>query len=141
MENQIWISIHSEMHKANAPIEKYAFETEGKMYHKDGVDYIVYHESALSGMAGDKTVLKLREGQLTMHRYGVHKSELIFQEGKWIESAYHTPYGDFEMTTMAHKVAFDLEEGIVEVVYRLLIKGLSESTNVLKLKLKRMRTS
>lgn len=136
MEGQIWLSIHSEIHKPGEPVEEYSFETEGKMYHKDGADYIMYMESELSGMQGDKTVLKFKNNRLTMHRYGVHKSEIAFEQGVKIESMYQTPYGNFEMTTRASKVEFNLEEGIVELVYRLVIKDLSESTNVLKVKIK-----
>jgi len=136
MEGQIWLSINSEIHKPGEPVEEYGFETEGKMYHKDGADYIMYLESELSGMEGDKTVLKFKDGRLTMHRYGVHKSELAFEKGIRIESIYHTPYGNFDMLTHASKVDFDMENGIVELVYRLVIKGLSESTNVLNIKVK-----
>ncbi len=136
MEGQIWLSINSEIHKTGEPVEEYGFETEGKMYHKDGADYIMYLESELSGMKGDKTVLKFKDGRLTMHRFGVHKSELAFEKNVKIESIYHTPYGNFDMLTLASKVDFDMESGIVELVYRLVIKGLSESTNVLNIKIK-----
>jgi len=136
MEGQVWLSIHSEIHKPGQPVEEFGFESEGKMYHKDGADYIKYTESELSGMQGDKTVLKFKDNRLTMHRFGVHKSELAFEEGVKIESLYRTPYGNFEMTTLASKLEFNLDKGIVDLVYRLSIKDLSESTNVLKITIK-----
>lgn len=135
MDGQIWLSIHSKIRKPGEPVEEYGFNTEGKMYHKDGADYIMYMESELSGMEGDKTVLKFKDGRLTMHRFGVHKSELAFEEGVKIESVYQTPYGNFDMVTYASVVDFDLESGDVTLKYRLVIKGLSESTNTLEIKI------
>ncbi len=133
MEEQIWLSIETKIHKVNEPVEEYTFETEGKKYHKGGADYVMYMESELSGMEGDKTVLKFKDGRCTMHRFGVHKSEIAFEEGVKIESTYHTPYGNFEMQTLASKVLFDMALGEVELNYRLVIKGLSESRNVLRI--------
>jgi len=137
MDGEIWLSIASEIHTPGEPVQEYEFETEGKMYHKDGADYISYLESELSGMKGDKTILKFKNGRCTMHRFGVHKSELAFEKGVKIESVYHTPYGNFEMMTLASKVEFDLEAGIVEINYRLVIKGMSESRNVLRISMRK----
>lgn len=136
MEGTIWLSIKSEMYKVGEPVQEYGFETEGKMYHKDGADYIMYMESELSGMEGDKTVLKFKDGRCTMHRYGVHKSELAFEEGVRVETQYRTPYGVFDMMTLASKVEFDMDAGLVELNYRLVIKGLSESRNVLRIRMR-----
>ncbi len=135
MTGQVWLSISSEIKKVGEPVEEYVFETEGKVFEKDDAEYIVYEESELSGMKGDRTVLKFKDGVCTMHRYGVHKSELVFDEGTKIESMYHTPYGNFEMMTLASRVAFDREAGVAELVYRLVIKGLSESVNKLKIEI------
>ena len=43
--------------------------------------------------------------------------------------------GNFDMVTYASLVDFDLENGDVTLKYRLVIKGLSESTNTLKIKI------
>lgn len=137
MEGLVWLSIISQIRRLGEPVEEYGFETEGKIHVKDGGTYITYKETELSGMDGDRTVLKFKNGVCTMHRYGVHKSELAFEEGKRIESIYHTPYGNFEMATLASKVAFDMDKGIVEIEYRLVIKDLSESKNSLQIKIRK----
>ena len=137
MSETIWLSIESKIHKVGEPVETYDFETEGKLVHKDGTDYITYQESDLSGMNGDRTMLKFKEGICNMHRYGAHKSELTFEEGKRHETFYDTPYGRFEMMTLAEKVWFDREAGVAELAYRLVIKGLSESRNTLRITIRR----
>jgi uncharacterized beta-barrel protein YwiB (DUF1934 family) len=139
MEGRVWLSIVSEIRKTGEPVEKYDFETEGKVFEKEGTQYIMYEESELSGMKGDKTVLKFRDGVCTMHRYGVHRSELIFEEGQKSETIYHTPYGNFDMTTLASKVIYNRASGHVELDYRLIIKGLSESKNKLKIKIRKQQ--
>ncbi len=139
MEGRVWLSIVSEIKKMGEPVEEYDFETEGKVFEKDGAQYIMYEESELSGMKGDKTVLKFKGGVCTMHRYGVHRSELVFEQGQKSETIYHTPYGNFEMTTLASKVLYDCELGHVELDYRLIIKNLSESKNKLKITIRKQQ--
>ncbi len=104
--------------------------TEGKYYEKNGSRYFLYEETEVSGMAGDKTMLKFSEGRVTMHRYGENNSELSFEEGKRFETLYNTPYGAFEMEVLASKVFFEVDDeggGSIELIYELSIKGIGET--------------
>lgn len=110
--------------------------TEGKFYNKNGSRYFLYEESEVSGMAGDKTMLKLMSHQVVMHRYGENTSELCFEEGRRHEASYHTPYGQFHMEVLASKVFFEIDEdggGSIELGYELSIKGMGETRTHMKI--------
>jgi uncharacterized beta-barrel protein YwiB (DUF1934 family) len=110
--------------------------TEGKYYVKNDSRYFVYEETEVSGMSGDKTMLKFADNKVVMHRYGQNNSELCFQEGKRYEAAYETPYGPFEMEVLASKVFFEVDEeggGNIQLVYELSIKGVGETKTTMSI--------
>lgn len=113
--------------------------TEGSYYEKLGSHYLLYEETEVSGMAGDKTSIKLVDGKVIMHRYGANTSELTFEAGKRYETLYRTPYGDFEMEILASEVNYQIEadgSGEVHLVYALSIKGMGESRTVMHIKMR-----
>lgn len=104
--------------------------TEGKYYEKLGAHYLMYEETEVSGMAGDKTTIKLKEGKVVMHRYGENNSELTFEKGVRYDTLYKTPYGNFEMEVLASEVDYCISPdgcGAVTLIYELSIKGIGES--------------
>lgn len=108
--------------------------TLGKVYLKDGVIFVFYDESEISGMQGTKTMLKIKKDQVHMSRSGANVSKLIFEIGAKHESNYGTPYGEFVMETSTHSIDIDVDENLVgkiQVSYHLKILGLSETDHVL----------
>lgn len=108
--------------------------TLGKAYLKDGVIYVFYDESEISGMQGTKTMLKINKDLVHMSRSGANVSKLIFEPGVRHESNYGTPYGEFIMETMTHSININVDEnlvGIIQIAYHLEIKGLSETEHLL----------
>ncbi|MGB3367686.1 MAG: DUF1934 domain-containing protein, partial [Acidaminobacteraceae bacterium] len=67
--------------------------TIGKVYMKDGVIFVFYDESELSGMQGTKTMLKIKKDLVHLSRSGNNVSKLTFEPGRSHESNYGTPYG------------------------------------------------
>ncbi|MBN2899979.1 MAG: DUF1934 domain-containing protein [Clostridia bacterium] len=109
-----------------------------KFYKKGAYLYIAYEETELTGMAGDKTVLKLSEDAVTMLRYGSNPSEMFFKENESYETDYTTPYGVIKMENTASDVAIhvtDTGKGYLEVVYDLEISGISKSVNILRIEI------
>ncbi len=110
--------------------------TEGKFYDKAGSRYFIYQESQISGMEGDKTMLKLSQEKVVMHRYGEHNSELSFEENKRYESDYNTPYGPFKMEVLASKVICEVDgngAGFIELKYEMSIKGIGKTKTTMKI--------
>jgi uncharacterized beta-barrel protein YwiB (DUF1934 family) len=110
--------------------------TEGKFYDKMGSRYFIYQESHISGMEGDKTMLKLSANKVVMHRYGEHNSELSFEENKRHESDYNTPYGPFKMEVLASKVDYEVAgdgAGFIHLKYEMSIKGIGKTKTTMKI--------
>lgn len=127
---RVMMKVNSIIHMQGEEDQVMELMTEGKYYEKNGSRYFLYEETEVSGMAGDKTMLKFSEGRVTMHRYGENNSELCFEEGKRYEALYNTPYGAFEMEVLASKVVFEVDDeggGNMELVYELSIKGIGET--------------
>lgn len=113
--------------------------TEGKYYEKLGSHYLMYEETEVSGMEGDKTTIKLKDGRVIMHRYGENNSELTFEKGVRYDTLYKTPYGNFEMEVLASEVDYNVQadgSGSVDLVYELSIKGIGESKTHMKITMK-----
>lgn len=108
--------------------------TLGKIYIKDGVIFVFYDESEISGMQGTKTMLKIKKEVVQMSRSGANISKLTFEPGTSHESKYGTPYGEFIMETTTKSIDIDVDENLVgkiQVSYHLKINGLSETDHIL----------
>lgn len=108
--------------------------TLGKVYLKDGVIFVFYDESEISGMQGTKTMLKINKDIVQMSRSGANVSKLTFEPGKNHESNYGTPYGEFVMETTTKSIDIDVDDSLVgniRISYHLKITGLSETDHVL----------
>lgn len=138
---EIVMKIKSEIKRLGDEPTIIDFTTEGKYYHRNGADYLVYQESEISGMAGSKTSLKFKDGIITMKRIGSGGADMVFELDKRHTSYYRTPYGIFDMEMRASEIKNHLvfEEdsvvGLLEIAYALVIKGLSESKNYLKIEI------
>lgn len=115
------------------------FVTEGQLYQKNGAIYVIYDESALSGLEGCKTTLKLAGDTLRMKRIGQGGAgtEMYFEENKRFTSTYSTPYGpmDIEILTRSINNDFDMEtlSGNVAVCYDVSLQGMAEGKNKLEI--------
>lgn len=108
--------------------------TKGRFYDKNGVKYIVYEDSEISGLEGVTTMLKIYEKQVALVRTGSinHKQEFLL--GEKSHSIYRTPYGAMEMGIMTNSLRMDLPSGAagtLEIGYELEINGQWQSANSL----------
>jgi uncharacterized beta-barrel protein YwiB (DUF1934 family) len=110
------------------------FVTEGELYERNGSLYIMYEESEVSGMPGCKTKLKIKGDNVTMKRLGIAGTEMEFAPGRVYTGPYDTPYGSFEMEVATKEVINELTAegtGSVRIDYKMSLKGLVESHNLL----------
>ena len=132
----IAIRIKSDIRMTGEEPQKMEMTMPAKFYKKGASLYIAYEETELSGMAGDKTVLKITGDQVTMMRYGSNQSEMKFSLGESYESDYGTPYGVFKMRHTTEQLYIKVTEegtGSLEILYLLEVIGVSESLNDLKI--------
>lgn len=113
--------------------------TNGQSYSKDGITYLVYEESELSGMEGCVTTLMVEEGVVTLKRHGAASHELRFEQGKKFKGLYETPMGLFDMEILTdlikNKLNSDATEGSLEIEYEISLRGLMEARNKMNIEI------
>jgi uncharacterized beta-barrel protein YwiB (DUF1934 family) len=99
--------------------------TEGS-YYKDGDAYVLqYQESALSGMEGTTTTLRVQDDTVTMEREGTYNSHFVFKNGHFFLGSYSTPLGDIQVGMFPTHMDFSFGEdsGRLDLEYKLDLSG------------------
>lgn len=84
--------------------------TDGGYSFKDGALYLSYKESAISGMEGTTTVLKIDNDGFVMKRVGNLFSKMQFVPGKRSKSVMHTPHGNLNIEILTGKIDKKISE-------------------------------
>lgn len=112
--------------------------TAGRGYEKNGVRYIVYKDSEISGLEGVTTMLKIYDQYVVLVRTGSvdHKQEFRLDEKSY--SMYHTPYGTMQMGILTKNIKMALASviGTLEISYELEMNGQWQSTNTLSISIR-----
>ena len=87
------------------------FFAEGNYVVKNDYIYITYKESALSGMEGTTTTLKISDDSLSILRFGTYNSKLEFRRNEKTLTNYQTPYGNIPITITTRLLEVDLRQG------------------------------
>ncbi len=107
--------------------------TEGTCQEKNGVQYVTYRESEVSGMEGTTTLLKVFDSHFAVIRMGAveHKQEFIAGEKSY--STYVTPFGAMKMSVFTRRLELALAHGTgsLSADYELEINGQWQSSNTL----------
>jgi len=118
--------------------------TEAKHYNKDGVVYLVYEETELSGVSGCVTALKIDVDVVKLRRYGTQGNEMHFEKGKKFTGLYETPLGIFSMEILTNRVKNELlkdgQDGKITIDYEISLKGLLEARNTLEVRVEKVRS-
>jgi len=109
--------------------------TVGHYYKKNGVQYIVYKDSEVSGLEGVTTMLKVYDQYMVLVRSGSVKCTQEFHLGEKSRSTYVTPYVTLEMGILTKDInlAFSNLAGNIHICYELEINGQWQSTNTLSI--------
>jgi uncharacterized beta-barrel protein YwiB (DUF1934 family) len=112
--------------------------TAGRGYEKNGVRYIVYKESEVSGLEGVTTMLKVYDQHIVLSRTGKVDYKQEFRLGEKSYSMYHTPYGTMQMGILTKSIKIDLvnEIGVLEISYELEMNGQWQSANTLSVSIR-----
>ncbi len=115
------------------------FVTEASVYQKNHAIFMVYEETELSGMEGSKTMLKLKDKKVFMHRFGSVESKIIFDKENAYTSDYITPHGRFELKVETMNLDYDINEdgtGFISIDYKMVLENISSSENHLRIRIK-----
>ena len=100
--------------------------TEASLRGEDGVLYLRYAESELTGLQGTDTVFELHRDRVVLRRTGALTSEMVFIPGQIHESLYNTEEGALLITirTVAVEDEMTLAGGSLHVSYDITVEGL-----------------
>lgn len=138
MNKDVIISIYGLQDAEGNQPDHVTLVTQGK-YSRKGKDYFVsYDESALTGLHGTRTTLKIGEASVAVTRTGNYPSQMIFEKGRRHNSLYHTDYGDLIVAVNTHTIKKNLDDdgGSVVVHYAVEIDHALAGTNHLKVDIK-----
>lgn len=100
--------------------------TEASLTGENGVLFLRYAESDLTGLKGTDTVFELHRNKVVLRRTGAVTSEMIFIPGEVHQSLYNTEEGALLITvrTTAVEDEMTLTGGSIHVSYDITIEGL-----------------
>ncbi len=112
--------------------------TVGSRHEKDGVSYVTYRESEISGLEGTTTLLKLYPDRMTLVRMGAVEQKQEFVPGLRSDGAYITPYGSLKMAVVTRSLERAAAGGKDAVMagYDLEINGRWQSYNTLSVEIR-----
>ena len=133
--NNVIVTIIGTQRDAQGEENRIELITTGHYYKKNGVQYIVYKDSEISGLEGVTTMLKVYEQYMVLVRMGGVTSTQEFRLGEKSHSTYVTPYVTLEMgiVTQDINVALSNLAGNINIRYELEINGQWQSTNTLSI--------
>lgn len=104
--------------------------TEASLTGEDGVLFLRYAESDLTGLKGTDTVFELYGNKVVLRRTGAVTSEMVFVPGEVHQSLYNTEEGALLITvhTTAVEDEMTLTGGSLHVSYDITIEGLGMGT-------------
>ncbi|GHU60156.1 hypothetical protein FACS1894171_0450 [Clostridia bacterium] len=119
MKKEAIISIHGK-HSYGLPDENdVELVTAGCFYRTNGDYFISYKESALTGLEGTTTTVKVERGRVTLLRYGEISSQQVFEQDRKHFSYYDTDLGAMTIGVSARRVKTAMNDagGDIEVDY------------------------
>lgn len=138
MKKDVIISIQGLQENEYDPQDPITLVTGGRYYRKNGTYYISYEESALTGLEGTRTTVRISPDTVKVIRTGPYPSELVFQQGKRHLSLYHTDYGDLSVVISTQNIKNTLTDdgGVLDVKYAVEIGNSPVGVNHLCLNVK-----
>jgi uncharacterized beta-barrel protein YwiB (DUF1934 family) len=112
--------------------------TPGLFYKKDNSYFAEYDETAISGMEGTTTTLKINPDKFSLIRMGSTSAEMDFDKKTDSISMYNTPYGTIELKIETKKLDINVNEegGDIYIKYLLSVLGQEPMDTTLKINIK-----
>lgn len=134
--DQVLITVKGSQRDAHGEEDQIELFTQGRRYTKNGIHYITYQESEISGMEGVTTLLKIYTDHVTLVRMGGIDQRQEFHLGKRCRSEYITPYGTMRLSVHTTRLVMTRTEDNsqvtgIDIEYELEIDGQWQSANTL----------
>lgn len=115
-------------HQVDAEGEEQIMKTEnkGRLSEREGALYVLYEEET-GEKAVIKNLLKIEKEpfRVSLKKSGAVSWKMIFEQGKYEKSEYHTPYGALEIGAGTRMVKLEKgeEKTSLQLAYALFIQG------------------
>ena len=140
MENDIkkdvLVSVSGRQQGADMDDAPICLTSQGRLYRKGKNFFVSYDESALTGLDGTHTTVKVDGAEVSVIRTGKYPSQMTFKEGNKSMTMYQTDYGPLTVVINTKKVTSTLSEngGEIDVLYELEIENEPAYANHLVIK-------
>ncbi|ABO51686.1 conserved hypothetical protein [Desulforamulus reducens MI-1] len=111
----------------------------GTYHRKNNCYYIIYKESALTGMENTTTTLKVESKTVTIIRNGNVSMRQIYEAGMERSSIYQTSFSRMDMTVTTRNIEVNLTDigGSIKLDYELLLDHAPLGRNCLEIIVKK----
>ena len=93
IKKDVIITIRGLQSFEEAENENIELVTSGRFYEKNGIYYVSYKESELTGLGNTTTTVKVEKDKVTVIRFGDLETHMIFEEGQKHISYYDMGFG------------------------------------------------
>ncbi|MGO5065821.1 MULTISPECIES: DUF1934 domain-containing protein [unclassified Clostridium] len=135
MKKKALIHVLSSVPDAKEKSDSIEVVTPGKFYKKDKNYYAVYEETAISGMEGTTTTLRIGEEKFSLIRMGSTSTKMDFALDKKNISMYSTPYGTLEININTKKLHINVDDngGHIHIDYIMSVAGQKPQNTILNI--------
>ena len=120
--------------------DQYELTTLGKYTKKGDKYYVSYEGSELTGYEGTTTTLKIKDGYISMIRFGNSSTQMIFEKEKKYVGHYETPFGSLSVGVTTNSMTVDIDEngGEIDLDYLVELNNNLPVHNGLHLKIRKV---
>ncbi|MBQ4527124.1 MAG: DUF1934 domain-containing protein [Clostridia bacterium] len=139
MDKKYLISIKGLQSYGDDDTTDVSLTTEADFEHRDGVYFIDYEESELTGLEGTKTSIEIGSNYVSLTRNGSVNTQMLFMKDRKTNTYYNTPYGDLLIGIFTDKMNIDVDKtgGKINVDYYLDVNSQTSSKNNFEIEIKR----
>lgn len=131
MKNKYMVSINGIQQYDNDDNTDVVFTTEADFENDNGIYYVDYEESEITGLEGSKTSIEIGSDYVSLTRDGAMSTQMLFMIGRKTNTYYNTPYGNMLIGIYTESLTIDVNAngGKVVVEYYLDVNNQTTSKN------------
>lgn len=120
--------------------DQYELTTLGRYLKKGDKYYISYEGSELTGYENTTTTLKVKEGYISMIRFGATSTQMVFEKEKKYIGYYETPFGNLSVGVTTNSMSVDIDDdgGEIKLDYMIELNDNMPVHNGLHLKIRKV---
>ena len=126
MKPEFWLTVRGFQQYDGIDPDTIELSTEASLTSEDGVLFLSYPESPLTGLAGTVTTFEIRPGKVILRRRGTVNNEIEFVPGEVRHSIYDFGHGAMMVTVRTTRIDDEMtvDGGTLTVSYRLCLENL-----------------